>query len=213
MLRYEFPPMLGPAEETPLGSLEWAERISNRFQLATDQLSRGTAHHLLRVIIQIWDVHPRPWEIWPKDQPFGTPDDYCKAVTGHPWKALIELTREMGGEQLQFDYRNMEAELAKAQAKYRKQGTRTDQHGYDVTKLRGENSAGGGNSAAYLLRRLARDHPDILAAYERGEFKSVRQAGIAAGIVTVKKPLDHLLYWWSKASEDEHETFLREIEK
>jgi hypothetical protein len=35
----------------------------------------------------------------------------------------------------------------------------------------------------YILARLARDHPDILAAYERGEYRSARQAGIAAGFV------------------------------
>ncbi len=29
-----------------------------------------------------------------------------------------------------------------------------------------------------LLRRLARDHPDILDAYEHGKFPSVRQAVI-----------------------------------
>jgi hypothetical protein len=41
----------------------------------------------------------------------------------------------------------------------------------------------GRNSAAYLLRRLARDHEDILARYERGEFPSVKAAAREAGIV------------------------------
>ena len=40
-----------------------------------------------------------------------------------------------------------------------------------------------GNSRAYILARLARDYPDILERYERGEFKSARAAGLAAGIV------------------------------
>jgi len=31
---------------------------------------------------------------------------------------------------------------------------------------------GQGNSQSYLLRRLARDHPDILAAFERGQYPS-----------------------------------------
>jgi hypothetical protein len=52
----------------------------------------------------------------------------------------------------------MRADLAKAQVEHRSQGTRTAQHGYDVTKLRGENSSGGGNRRDYLLRRLARDY-------------------------------------------------------
>jgi hypothetical protein len=41
----------------------------------------------------------------------------------------------------------------------------------------------GGTSAAYLRPRLARDHEDILARYERGEFPSVKAAARQAGIV------------------------------
>jgi hypothetical protein len=33
-----------------------------------------------------------------------------------------------------------------------------------------------GETSSYFLRRLARDHGDILARYEGGEFKSVRAA-------------------------------------
>ncbi len=40
-----------------------------------------------------------------------------------------------------------------------------------------------GRGKKYILARLARDHPDILAAFERGEYRSARQAGIAAGFV------------------------------
>jgi hypothetical protein len=40
-----------------------------------------------------------------------------------------------------------------------------------------------GNSATYLVRRLKRDHPEIAEALARGEFKSARAAGRAAGIV------------------------------
>jgi hypothetical protein len=184
MLRYEFPPMLGPAEDFPVGSLEWAERISNRFRIAAKTVSTTTVQHLNRIIVQIWTAQPRPWEIWPEDRPFGTPDDYCRSVTGHPWKALIEIVKEMGGEQLELNFRDMQAELAKAQARHRKQGTRTDLQRDNVTKLRGKGgSSDGGNSGSYLLRRLARDHPVILARYERGEFKSVRAAAIEAGII------------------------------
>ena len=40
--------------------------------------------------------------------------------------------------------------------------------------------------------RIARDRPDILARMQAGEFKSFRQAGLAAGIVqpTAQIPLD-----------------------
>ena len=40
-----------------------------------------------------------------------------------------------------------------------------------------------GNAQAYLLRRLARDAPEILERVKAGEFKSARAAAIAAGII------------------------------
>jgi hypothetical protein len=39
MERYEFTPMLGPAEHFPVGSVEWSQSISNRLQIATDTVS------------------------------------------------------------------------------------------------------------------------------------------------------------------------------
>ena len=52
---------------------------------------------------------------------------------------------------------------------------------------------GGGNGSEYLLRRLAKKHPDVLEQYEDGAFKSVRQAAIAAGIVKVKTPAEQAI--------------------
>lgn len=45
------------------------------------------------------------------------------------------------------------------------------------------NSFGGGTSADYIAARIKRDHPDIAARVEAGEFKSMRAAGIVAGVV------------------------------
>jgi len=41
-----------------------------------------------------------------------------------------------------------------------------------------------GNRSQYLVNRIARDRPDILERMKAGEFASVRQAAIAAGIIT-----------------------------
>jgi len=41
-----------------------------------------------------------------------------------------------------------------------------------------------GNSADYLKARLYRDHPEMAAAFERGEYRSARAAAIEAGIIT-----------------------------
>ena len=70
--------------------------------------------------------------------------------------------------------------------------------------------SGGGTNQEYLLRCLARDHPDILAAYQRNEYPSVRQAAIAADIVKVPTPLDHLNKWWDKASAEEQVMFFND---
>jgi hypothetical protein len=69
----------------------------------------------------------------------------------------------------------------------------------------------GGNSAEYLAGLIKRDHPDIQAAVERGEYRSIRAAAIAAGIVKVKSPLDHLLHWWARCGEQERALFLSKV--
>lgn len=43
-----------------------------------------------------------------------------------------------------------------------------------------------GTSADYLTARIARDHPSIYDGMLRGDYRSVRQAAIEAGIVNVK---------------------------
>ena len=62
----------------------------------------------------------------------------------------------------------MQAELARAQVEHRSQGTRTD-----LLLVQNTNLTHGSTNSAYLLRRLARDHPATLSRYESGAFKSV----------------------------------------
>jgi hypothetical protein len=68
-----------------------------------------------------------------------------------------------------------------------------------------------GTSSSYLLRRLARLGDDWMDRYEAGEFASVRQAAIAAGIVKVPSVLDQLRKLWAKASEADRRTFMDEV--
>ena len=49
---------------------------------------------------------------------------------------------------------------------------------------------GGGNRVEYLAARLKRDAPEIAKRLERGEFKSVRSAAKAAGIVKDKSQIE-----------------------
>jgi len=206
---YQFEPMLGPPEDWPSGSIEWAERMSNRLQLQASTVNTETGFYLKETVEKINSVEPRPWKIWPKDKPFGTQTDYFKAITGHSWETLEGLIKDFG-DTGKLKVEKVRAELARDQVQWRKQGMNRNRD--NITVLRGENdNKGGGTASEYLLRRLAREHPNILGAYERGEFKSVRQAAIAAGIVKVPTPLEQLRKDWKKASPEERQTFLSEI--
>jgi hypothetical protein len=67
--------------------------------------------------------------------------------------------------------------------------TGKNRNGSNTTKL--------DRGASYLVRRLKRDAPDIAQALARGEYKSARAAGIAAGIVRVPTPYELLCRAWA----------------
>ncbi len=79
-----------------------------------------------------------------------------------------------------------------------------------------------GNSASYLYARIRRDHPDILEAMlidavMKGEFRSMRQGAIEAGIVkpiaAEDKPLDNLVLAWRRADLETRQVFLYIVEE
>lgn len=70
---------------------------------------------------------------------------------------------------------------------------------------------GHGTSADYLTARLKRDHDDIFQRLASGEFPSVRQAAIAAGIVKVPTVIEQLRKVWAKATEADRRTFMDEV--
>lgn len=100
------------------------------------------------------------------------------------------------------DVRRHQAETARKQKEI-KPGPKGD-------SLHGNESHAQGNGTSYLLRRLARLGDDWLDRYEAGEFASVRQAAIAAGIVKVPSVLDQLRKIWAKASDADRRTFMEE---
>jgi hypothetical protein len=61
----------------------------------------------------------------------------------------------------------------------------------------------GSTQTEYIAARIARDHPVILEKMKKGEFKSVRQAGIAAGIVKVPTPYEAAVKAAEKLSKSE----------
>lgn len=69
----------------------------------------------------------------------------------------------------------------------------------DATKL--------GRGKDYLAKRIADDHPDIAERMRKGEFPSVRQAAIAAGIVKVQTPVEKAVSAYRRLSEQERDEF------
>lgn len=70
-----------------------------------------------------------------------------------------------------------------------------------------------GNSRLYIEERLQRDHPKVWKQYLNGEFKSARQAGMAAGFICDSHdPLKRLKSYWVKATSKQKKEFLSWIE-
>lgn len=66
----------------------------------------------------------------------------------------------------------------------------------------------GSNSVDYLVSRLKRDAPEIAKQLERGEFKSVRAAAKAAGIVKDKSQIEIAKSAWKRMNYSERTEFL-----
>jgi hypothetical protein len=130
----------------------------------------------------------------------------------HSWKQYVE-TPEPDGLGVPLESVQAILEIAKDDALVGEVLGKHGQYGKGRPKPdRVDNvNSKGGNQKDYLLARLARDAPEILAAYNRGEYRSVRAAAIAAGIIEPPTPLDRLRTAWKKASTEEQQTFLKEI--
>jgi hypothetical protein len=66
------------------------------------------------------------------------------------------------------------------------------------------------HSKVLLAVRLAQEKPEFHEAYLRGEYRSIRAAAEAAGILkAANDPLPRLKSFWKKASKKERQAFLR----
>ena len=65
-----------------------------------------------------------------------------------------------------------------------------------------ENKVKWGETSNYLVARLKRDTPEIAQALARGEYKSVRAAAVAAGIIKVPTALQQAKRWVKKLDHD-----------
>jgi hypothetical protein len=88
-----------------------------------------------------------------------------------------------------------------------KRGPKTEDNCFDNIKTTSTPKTG--TSRLYIEERLQRDHAEIWQAYLRGEYKSARQAGIAAGFVKdTHDPLMRLKANWKKATKKQRKEFI-----
>lgn len=89
----------------------------------------------------------------------------------------------------------------------KRQGRRTDLV-YNVNEV-DKPKAAKGNSRLYIEERLQRDHPKIWKGYLNGEYRSARQAGMAAGFICDSHdPVKRLKSNWAKATKEQRAEFL-----
>lgn len=126
-------------------------------------------------VIDRWCNKPPAWQRIPEDRPYGTPRAMIEAEVCPNYNAFCRFIEAVLGEEY----------AAKLLQPLPEQG--------EIGNGRSDNcnpySDGPerGNSRDYQLRRLNRDRPDILRRLDAGEYRSVRQAAIAAGIVKPEK--------------------------
>ncbi len=206
--RHQYPPMLGPLEAVPAGTPAWAERLGLRILNAVETTGRYGVDRLIPLVEQALDAAEPPWNMFPEGRPCRTPDRYLRYVAGVDCDSVAKLIAAYKGEDdpLVRKLRRCTAEAEKVIAEENKRG------GQGGVLLRADSTQlpRGSTNASYLLRRLARDHPDILAGYERGAFKTPTAAARAAGIKVDVSPLTELRRAWKRASPEEREAFLAE---
>jgi hypothetical protein len=200
---YKFPPMLGPCEEYQEGTADWALRLGSRIQAQVRDIGYYGVDTVRKSVKMAVEAIPPPWEVWPVP-PCGSVDAFFQLCCGKRFDQLYalidafhedhELARKLAGTRGRVDGERIS------------QGTRTDrfEHRSHTTKF---NDRGAG----YLLRRLARSHPDVLSAYERGKYPSVRAAAKAAGIIKEHTWLEKIRALWQTGSYEDQTAFQHDI--
>lgn len=205
--RHQYPPMLGPLEAVPVGTPAWAERLGLRILNAVETTEQHGVDRLIPWIEMALGAKQKPWQVgWPEDRPRRTPDQYLKYVAGVDCISIAKLIAAYRGEtdplvrRLLRSTAEAEAEIAHEN----KLGGVSLRE--DTTKVRDDR-----NTTGYWLRRLAREAPDILARYERGDFKTATAAARAAGFKVGPTELQKLHRAWRHATPEQRASFLAEI--
>lgn len=167
----------GPLDMKGIGSVEWcyqvAELLKNVWQ------NRNTTEDRFNAVLEMIKEH-QVWKKIPTDGPYGSLDNLLDKEIGVNEKQALGLIQK----------RAKPEEWAKARPGLGKWRPPTlverANKGDTITFKRGS------TGAAYLVARIARDRPDILARMEAGEFQSVHAAAVEAGFAQARVivPLD-----------------------
>lgn len=171
---------------------EWIATYLPRYCLAA---SDRTVHDSRGLALIVRELHRDG--LW--QQMFSSWDECCQSLFRRPaaWVAqVVEGVRVLHGQGHVGAIPSEQALAAKAQsiepaAPPPTPGMASPNPAGRRGKEQADNSppvTDGPNSQQRILRRIKRDHPDIAAQVERGEFKSARAAGIAAGFIKPSPP-------------------------
>ena len=159
---------VGPRDTKEPGSPTWCWQTVSLLQNMWASLDLGEARYE-----EVWQQADdrQIWEKIPEDNPFGTKEEMLKQL-------------EVGDYQQARRRLSLQPIARQVRRKFEHGGDRRSEE-FQVDNYQLENQSG--TSRDYLLTRLYHQHYDIFERWERGEFRSVRVAAIAAGI-DVQKP-------------------------
>jgi hypothetical protein len=193
--------MLGPADEYPAGSAEWALRLANELNYTVRNAGDFGVEPIIPLVAQA--INHSPWKVWPEGNPAGDIDHFFLYATGRDFQQIYILIK---GYVRDDDLaRRLAAAKGKDESEIGPGRPNMEQNHRDSMNL------AQGNTDNHLLRRLARDHAEIMKRYEAGEFPTVRAAARAAGIKVDPTQLQILWRAWKRASDEERALFLNEI--
>jgi hypothetical protein len=193
---------------SPYGTREWCAAMRLQVQSRIDEAKARVSH----IRFDLKSIRDEAHFVSLQDkagEKFASWEDFCQYP--RPWGLgfSVEVANAI------IEERNGDRLVSSVAADTMAKATPLAKHGRpvkdEVTKGDDVTFSSKGNSAAYLAARIKRDHPDIAQAVERGEYRSMRQAGIAAGIVRETSPIEQLLRAWAKASNEERTAFREKI--
>lgn len=173
-----FRPMIGPWDRHPVGSLEWAEAVSDHVQFNYQKLIQdGRPKQLVEVLREAIENEPHPWEVFPKEAN-GNPEEWMRLVTGVGWGEIEAEVKRRDPEA----WPAFAEKQAKWEAEHRTDGRPKGETSCDTRSSPDDQSARG------IRRRIQKRANDgdeqaieLVSQLTTGDI-TVNQAAIAAGM-------------------------------